>query len=122
LQLAAVFLGRLNQEFTLAGIMAERFFDVNVLAGRATQDRRRRMPVIARGDDEDIDVAVVEDAPEIGDHARRLVIVQRSHESGGPLRAALVDVANISDLDAGLPLKGLGQAGAAAAGAHDADA
>ena len=52
----------------------ERLLDVDVLAGLAGHDRRQRMPVIGRADDDGIDVVAVEHAAEVPrGELRRLV-------------------------------------------------
>src|SRR5215813_14000778 len=57
----------LHQQFALARVVAARLLDVDVFAGRAAEDGGGSVPVIAGGNDEDIDLLVVEDAAEIGD-------------------------------------------------------
>ena len=77
--------------------------------------------MIASGDNKDIDGAVVEDAAEIGDDARRPAVIERLHDARRSFRPALIDVADIGDFDAGLRLESSRKFSAAAAGAHDAD-
>ena len=47
--------------------------DVDVLAGLQRPDRRERVPVIRGGDDDGVDVLVVEDAAHVLDEARLVV-------------------------------------------------
>ena len=71
-----------------------------MLARRAAQNGRRCVPVVWRGDDECIDVLVVEDAPEILHRFRRTFAFRK----GRLLRAchpAVVDVREVSDFDIG---------------------
>ena len=67
-----VLAGRLDQQLALARVVAARLLDVDVLAGRAGEDRGRGVPVVAGGDDQDVDGLVVEDAAEVGDGLRGL--------------------------------------------------
>ena len=109
-----------HQQLALARVVAARLLDVDVLAGGAGQDRGRRVPVVAGGDDEDVDGLVVEDAAKIGDHPRRAV-ADLLHRRGRPLRPSLIEIANISDLDPRLALKGCRQAQAPAPRPHHSD-
>ena len=100
--------------------MAAGLLDINMLVGTACQDGGRRVPVVAGGDDEDVHGLVVEDTAKIADDAR-LVSRDLGDGAGAAFGPPLIDVANIGDLDTGLLLESVCQAGAAAAGTHDAD-
>ena len=75
-------------------------FDEDVLAGLQAPDRRERVPVVRRRDDDGIDVLVVEGASKVlhepglerGDILQALVVDARRREVG-------VDVAERLDLD-----------------------
>ena len=54
-----------DQQPPFADVVRDRLFDIDVLAGVAGQNRRGRMPMVGRGDDDGIDRLVVEDFAEI---------------------------------------------------------
>ena len=109
-----------DQQLAFARIVAARLLDIDVLAGGAGQDGRRGVPVVAGGDDQDVDVLVVEDPAKIGDGLGSAAVDLANAARRG-LHPAAIDVADISDLDVLQPLEGGGNAGAPAAGAHAAD-
>src|ERR1700676_5075187 len=67
---AIVLAGGSDRQLALARIVAARFLDVNVLAGPRSEDRRRSVPVVGRGDHERIDGRVVEYLAEVADAGR----------------------------------------------------
>jgi hypothetical protein len=102
--------------------VAARLLDVDVLAGRTRQDGGGGMPVIRRGDVDGIDAVIVEDAAQIADSLRGLANAIDPADGGGGLAGVIaVDVANVRDGGVGLPGERLGDSGAAAAGADDAE-
>ena len=64
---AVVFAGGGDGQLAFARIVAGGFFDIDVLAGGAAEDRGGGVPVIGRGAEQDVDVFVVEGLAEIGD-------------------------------------------------------
>src|SRR5207248_6277536 len=62
---AVVLAGRLDNAPALADVVADGLFDVDVLAGLHGPDRGQRVPVVGRGDADDVDGLVVEDAAQV---------------------------------------------------------
>ena len=56
-------------------MMRQRLVDVHVLPREHREHRRRRVPVIRRGDGDDIDVAIIENPPKVLLEARLSAIV-----------------------------------------------
>ena len=91
---------RLDHPASFPDGVRRRLLDVDVLSGLQRPDRRQRMPVIRRGDDDGVDVLVVEHAAHVLDEVRLegrdagelLVVDARRLEVG-------VDVAQRLDLD-----------------------
>ena len=113
-----------DEQLALARVVAARLLDVDVLAGRAAEDGGRGVPVVAGGDDQGVDLLVVEDAAEVGDRLRGLglgLLGDRPIDGGG-LDSALVHVADGGHLDAGQAGEQPAQLGPAAAGPHDPEA
>src|SRR5262249_3987343 len=121
LHAAVVLLGRLDHQLALVRVVAARLLDVDVLVGGARQDRRRRVPVVARRDDEDVHRLVIEHFAVVLHGLRSLLAGDLADLVGGLAGAVLVRVAAVGDFHVGLPGEGAGVFGAAAAGAHDAD-
>ncbi len=84
----------------LGGVVAAGFLDVNMLAGLAAENGRRRVPEIRRGDGDGVEMRIVEHAPQIGDAAARcrLALGDDRQAVGG---AVVIDVANVDHLDVG---------------------
>src|SRR5436309_11266272 len=51
-------------------VVRHRLLDVNVLAGLAGPDRGQRVPMVGRGDADDVDLLVLEDPAQVGLAAR----------------------------------------------------
>ena len=84
----------------LGGVMAAGLLDVNMLAGLAAENGRRRVPEIRRGDGDGVEVRIVEHAPQIGDApARRLLALGDDRQAVGG--AVVIDVANVDHLNVG---------------------
>ena len=62
---AVVLVCRLNQSLAFLDCVRNRFLQVNVLAGLASQNADDRMPVIRRSNDDRIDRGIVEDSTEV---------------------------------------------------------
>src|SRR5262249_53261190 len=62
---AVVPAGRLDDPPALADVVADRLLDVNVLAGLDGPDGHERVPVVRRGDADDVDALVVEQLAEV---------------------------------------------------------
>src|SRR5262249_32063295 len=62
---AVVLAGRLDDAPALADVMADRLLDVDVLAGLDGPDGHQRVPVVGRGDADDVDAIVVEQLAEV---------------------------------------------------------
>ena len=98
LHVALVFAGSGDHERALGGVVAPGFLHVNMLAGLAAENGRRRVPEIRRGDGDGVEVRIVEHAPQIGDApARRLLALGDDRQAVGS--AVVIDVANVSHLD-----------------------
>ena len=102
-----------------------RLLDVDVLAGLERPDGGERVPVVRRGDDDGVDVLVVEHAPEILREARleRRDVLEQRRVVGARGEQVLVDVAERLDLDVlqfrEAPLEPVALAADTDAGAHD---
>ena len=69
---AAIFGRRFDALAALEHVVADRLFDVHVLASLASPDRNQRMPMVARGHGDDVQVLVVQRRANVG-HALRTV-------------------------------------------------
>ena len=96
LHLVAVLGCRLHEQLVLAGIVATRLLEIDVLAGLKREHGHRRVPVIGRRDGEGVDALVVEYATEVAHRARRACLSLGAVES--LLDDVRVDVADIRDL------------------------
>ena len=114
--------GRGRQALPLLDRMADRLLDVGVLAGLHCEDRGEGMPVVRRGDGDDVEGGVVEGRPQIGGDARPLSLL-RGDLVGELLGAATIGVADprhAGPVPAG-QLFGMGGAADAAAEDRDGD-
>ena len=84
--------------FTLADVVRDGLFDVDVFAGLARQERHRRVPVVGRGDHHGVDRAVVEQAAEVGFPTRHSA-GDVGHSTNGSRPQAFVDVAEGDHFD-----------------------
>ncbi len=100
--------------------MAARLLDVDVLAGLAGEDGERRVPVVWRGDGDRVHVLVVEDLAEVLDALRRLLglVLLLGDGVEGALKAPVVHVTQVGDLDLGQAEAGLDVVEAAAQPDH----
>ncbi len=71
LDVLAVLPLRGNEQFALVWIVSARLLDVHVLSRLQRENRHRRVPVIRRGNRDDVDILVVERAAKITDQPRR---------------------------------------------------
>ena len=118
---AVVFARGLDGHAAFEGVVRERLFDVDVLAGLAGPNRTERVPEIRRGEENDIDVLVVEELAHV---VRGLL-----HPTAGELLVvvhalghhALVDVAEGGDLDVGALLERMHGSDMGAAATAQAD-
>ena len=117
---AAVRVHPLRQQLSLAGVVAARLLDIDVLAGLQRQQRCRRVPVIRRRDHQGVDVVVIEGTTEVTDSLGRTCLMVR-YRGHGLLDRPRVDVADVGDLGPGGLREGLRQHVAAAVDAHDGD-
>ena len=93
---AVVVASRLHRPFTFGRRVAARLFHVNVFAGRAAHDRCRCVPMIGCGDDQHIDVFVIEQIAKVGDDFWFLA-ARLFHVTGGTLGSAGIDIADVGD-------------------------
>ena len=93
----AVLAGRLDDPPAFADVVADRLLDVDVLAGLHGPDRGQGVPVVGRGDGDDVDGLVVEHGPQVLDRLRgRTPLLD---ELGGDFRRAVaVGIADVGDL------------------------
>ena len=68
-------LRRVDHQAPLANIVRRGFFDVDMLAGVAAENRRRAVPMIRGGDDNRIHILVVEHSAHITDELRGRFLV-----------------------------------------------
>ena len=80
-------------------VVRQRLFDVDIFFGLTGPNGRQSVPVVAGGDDEDIDGFIVEDLAKVLDGLRGLV-GHLGDRAGGFLGAVLIDVTDVDDLDA----------------------
>ena len=83
-------------QLSFTRIVAAGFFDIDMLAGRACQNRGRGMPMVRRGDDQGVDRLIVENLAEIDDTLRATVLFCADMLHALSQRPA-VDVTEISD-------------------------
>ena len=83
-----------EKQLTFAEIVAAGLFDVHVLAGLKRENRRRRVPVIGRGDDYGVDCLVVQQAAHVGDGSRG-VNAGLLGGVGKPLRVRVADIIGV---------------------------
>src|SRR5581483_4802715 len=115
---AAVLAGRGDHPFSFTRIMAARFLDVNMFAGGTGQNRRGRMPVVARGDHQRIDCLIIKNATEVSNGSGELA----SHLANGlrSLREApLIYIANVGNRHVWLLCERLRESQTTAAVSHD---
>ena len=87
-------------EFGLGGVMAARFFNVDMLAGLAAKDGGRGMPKIGCSNCDGVKVGILQHQPQIGDTSTRsgLFFCHCGERVG---RAVVVHVTYIGNLDIG---------------------
>ena len=112
--------GRGRQALPLLDRMADRLLDVGVLAGLHREDRGQGMPVVRRGDGDDVEGGVVERRPQIGGDARPRALL-RGDLVGEFLGAAAIGVADPRHARPVPASQLLGMGGAADAAAEDRD-
>jgi hypothetical protein len=100
----AVFLLRGDEQFTFAGVLAGRFFYIDMLARLEAVNSERGVPVVGRGDGDGVDVLRLKGFAEV---ALRLGgIAKRFFSIGGKASADFVvrvaDVGDVRDLFVGL--------------------
>src|SRR5439155_24758797 len=103
-----------------ADVVADRLLDVDVLAGLNGPDGRQRVPVIGRGDADDVDVAVFHDAAQILDELRPLTL-RPFGSFHGPAGHGGVAVANVGDDAVVVAGETIDMIAAAAVDANDGD-
>jgi hypothetical protein len=96
---ASVFAGGFDQDATFFDVVAEGFFDINILAGLAGPDRHQRMPVVRRGDAEHVEVFVFESLADILNTNRRtpLLFLDTAEVFG---EGSGIGIDQVSNLDA----------------------
>ena len=95
-----VLAGRGQHGLPLGHVHADRLLDVNVSAGLDGRDHRQGMPVVGRGDQDDVEVLFLEHLAIIGERARSLLrSLPAGDDIGGLGQHLLVDVAQRDDLD-----------------------
>ena len=112
-----VLLGGLSHRLAFAHVVRGRFFDVDVLAGLAGEDRRDGMPVCRCAHDDGVDRFVIEQTAEIGFDGRTLAL-EFLNTLGTLVEQSGIDIANGGDLDLGQFGESIEQAAATSANAH----
>ena len=86
-------LGRLDDPPPFADVVADRLLDVDVFAGLQSPDGRQGVPVIGRGDADDVDGLVVQDAANVLLILGRLALglLRRRHRSADHCLIAVAD-------------------------------
>ena len=113
---ALVLLGGFDHPAALLDEEAEGFLDVDVLAGGAGEHGHQPVPMVGRGDDDGVDVFVVEHLAEVGVSFR---VCRRRVRRRDPCAAE--GFGDAGDLDIGLLDEGRGEDPADEADADDAD-
>src|SRR4051812_25603376 len=106
-----------DRQLALARVVARRLLAIYVLAGRTAKDCCRRVPVVWRGDDQHIDILIVERLAKVA-RPRRLALLTIGHRADHSANDALIDIADIADLRVRLSQEGSRQLPAATIGAH----
>ena len=88
-----------DHEFGLAWVMAAWFFHVDMLSRITAEDGGGGVPEIRRGNGENVDFLVFEDATEISDGFGCLAALFFGGKFGSGGEAVFVDVADVGDLD-----------------------
>ena len=95
-----VLAGRGQHRLALGHVDADRLLDVNINAGLDGRDHRQGMPVVGRGDQDDVEVFFLEHLAVVGERARSLLRgLAVGDDVGGLGQHLLVDVAQRDDLD-----------------------
>src|SRR5205823_6484922 len=117
---ALVLLLRLDQQLAFARVVPTRLFHVDMLAGLHGEQRRRRVPMVGRGDHERVHVFVLERLAEV---AQAFGSFALSAGDGGDALGEhqRIDVAHVGHFGVGRPGEGARQDRAAAVQAHDRD-
>ena len=99
-----VALGGLNVAAAFADIVAHRLFDIHILAGLHGPDRGQRMPMVRRGNRDEVDRLVVEHGPQI----LRIFRLVAMRILRGSLAAVIadfrIDIADVGEFD--VPVRG----------------
>src|SRR6266566_4405518 len=95
---ALMFAGRSNDQLAFMRIMTARFLDIDVFAGRAGQNRSRRMPMVGNSDGDSVHVFVLEDAPKIF-YSLRFAFLLFEREGDAVVNGPAVHVADVGDFD-----------------------
>ena len=76
---SAMLFHRGHHPLAFDNVVAVGLLDVHVLPGQAREDRRDRMPMIGRADDDRIETLVVDQLPKVGDYLRlgSLILLNR---------------------------------------------
>src|SRR5439155_489510 len=104
----------------LTDVVADRFFDVDVLAGLHGPDGGQGMPVVAGRDEDRVDGVIVDNAPQILQGGRPVALVL-GYLTGKGLGAIAVRIADGDNLAAGKSAQRLCVLFAANAAAQDGD-
>ena len=98
--MALVFACRRHHQFRLGGVVATRFFHVDMFACLTTKDGGRCVPKVGRCNGDGIEMGILQHAPQIGDAAAwgGLFFCHCGECVGG---SVVVHVTNVGDLDIG---------------------
>src|SRR6266545_3788348 len=97
---AFVFAGRGDHQLAFARVVAARFLHINVFAGGARQDGGGRMPMVRRGDGQNVHRFVLQDLAKIL-HPLRFFLLLAADGIRAFVKGAAVHVADIADFDVG---------------------
>src|SRR5437660_4515015 len=117
---ALVLLLRLDQQLAFARVVPTRLLHVDMLAGLHGEQRRRRVPMVGRGDHERVHVFVLERLAEVAQALGRFAL--RARDGGDALgEHQRIDVAHVGHFGVGRPGERARQDRAAAVQAHYRD-
>ena len=89
-----------HHQFRLGGVVAARFFHVDMFASLTAEDGCRCVPKVGRGDGDGIEMGILQHASQVGDAAARGCLFF-CHLGERVSRAVVVHVTNVGDLDIG---------------------
>jgi hypothetical protein len=107
-----------DKQLSLSGIVAARLFYIHMLSRGACQYRSRRVPVVARRNDDGVEGLVIEHAAEVADRFRRR-LAGFFHFLGCFSGSRRVHVADVRHFHSEELRETLGVLGSPSAGPHD---